>query len=65
MAIIDLITEKFLKIEPYQDQDWGTWGTRLGHSFGALGALVWGTWGTRLGHLRHSSGALEALVWGP
>ena len=40
----------------------GHWGTvlgHLGHSSGALGALIWGTWGTRLGHLGHSSGALE------
>ena len=36
MAIIDLITEKFLKIESYQDQDWGTC---LENSSGALEAL--------------------------
>ena len=34
----------------------------LGHSCGALGALVWGTWGTRVGHLGHFCGTLGALV---
>ena len=36
MAIIDLITEKFLKIESFQDQDWGVGAFWLLEHFGCF-----------------------------
>ena len=61
-----IITSILLLIQTTLLHCWGTgalfWGTvlgHLGHSSGALGALVWGTWGTRLGHLRKFFEVLE------